>query len=115
MADTIKRLRRMFRLAVIPCLIFLTLLAVFPVAWRVSERSRVEEVGNPTPEWLPVLAFTKDNVDILWYGELAAFKQAHPVYSFLAPEGEEVLLNEKLVAPPTGRKCRVPTPSLSSR
>ncbi len=98
MADTSERLHRIFRRAAIPCLIFLTLLAVFPIAWRISERGRVEEVGSPPPEWLPVLAFTRDDVTLLWYSELPAFEQAHPDYSFLAPEGQEVSLNEKLVA-----------------
>ena len=87
----------MLRLAAISCLILLTL-TVFSISWRVSERSRIEEVASPTPDWIPVLAFTQDNVDIVWYGELAGYKKTHPDYSFLAPEGQEELLNKKLLA-----------------
>jgi hypothetical protein len=85
------------RLALLPLLFSLTVISLFPPAWQEAERRRVREIEAPEADWLPVLVFTPEDVDVVWYGELHEYTQAHRDYSFLAPDGQDELLSQKLV------------------
>ncbi|MBV9927873.1 MAG: hypothetical protein JOZ96_22830 [Acidobacteria bacterium] len=98
MARPLKTAARRFRRLLLPLLFVLIAASVFPTAWRAAERSNTREVEASAPEWLPVLVFAGEEVELLWPDELALYKRAHPEYSFRAPEGRDEELNRRLVA-----------------
>lgn len=98
MARVIEATRRGFRVLRVPLLFALIAAAVFPAAWKAAQRSNTREVEVPTPEFLPVVVFVGEEVELVWHGELEQYKQSHPGYSFRAPEGRSAELNKRLVA-----------------
>lgn len=108
MASIVTPLCRLFRALLIPLALLLTIAAVSTLTLREAERRRISEVESPPPGWLPVVAFTPGGAELLRYSELDEYREAHPEFTFLAPEGQEEVLNRKLAASyrkkfPTGK------------
>jgi len=106
MANKSKRRLNKFRPLLILFLACLTVIAVFPLAWKFSEQRNIQAVDPSALEWMPVLVFTSGDINLLWYRELPNFTKSHPDYSFLIPQGQENLMNERLI---TVYKNKVPT------
>jgi hypothetical protein len=107
MVEKLKEYFNRFRLLLILLLFIATPFALFPLALQMSERYHIRKVESPPPAWFPVLVFTPGNVDYVRYEELSDYLKTHTDYSFLAPAGQDRLLNEKLLA---SYERRVPYP-----
>lgn len=108
MATLVTRLFRRAGRLLIPLSILLTLAAVFTLMLKVAEQRRVSEVETPAPVRLPLVVFTPEGAELLRYGELDNYRKTHRDFSFLAPEGQDEMLNQKLASFymrkfPTGR------------
>ena len=69
---------------------------VFTLVNPYVEVINTEFVEKKPPSYFDVLAFVGDDVRIVDFGDLEAFKRKNPDYSFLVPNGKEKYFSDRL-------------------
>jgi hypothetical protein len=68
----------------------------FPVVWYFSDQYRLEKVALPVSSGFPVVIFSRNSADIIFYGDIDYQTRIHPDYTFLAPIGQDDSINGML-------------------